>query len=192
MKRLLAILLMLSFVVSLVACAGDTKPANSVPEKAETEQSDSPRDENPESFELGDIFTLGDWDIALFVEFYESIQYDGFFEFTPEDGSQYCLLEVFVKNNGTTAATFFPSLRVGDENVSITLIYKDTYEYTPSVLMGHSGDIHDKMLNPLTELSGVLAFQVPQEVADNQDEVAIRVSLGDESAVIPDITFFQP
>ncbi len=60
-------------------------------------------------------------------------------------------------------------------NSGVKIIYDGTYEYSSSNLLGYDKDLHDKQLNPLTELNGIIAFSVVNEVKDSNKPLVVRI-----------------
>ena len=84
-----------------------------------------------------------------------------------------------VKNLGTQSDTFLPSFATS-KDVKGKIIYQDKYEYSSSTLLGYADDLHDKNLNPLSSVSGILAFSMPTDAA-NSGELILSISSGRDS-----------
>lgn len=123
---------------------------------------------------LGEMTTLGDWEItANSYEVTKSISSSAYTSFKADEGSSYVVVNVTVKNTGTSAASFLPSFTMGDD-VMAKIIYQDKYEYSSSQLLAYSDDLHSAHLNPLESKTGIIAFSVVDEAA-NSDELLFKL-----------------
>ncbi|KAK9679475.1 hypothetical protein QE152_g39972 [Popillia japonica] len=79
---------------------------------------------------------------------------------------------------------FVGSYTFGNEDVRSKILYQDKYEYSGTNLLGYGDDLHNKSLNPLTTLTGVLAFEVVDEAANsNSGELQLVFTLGKETVI---------
>lgn len=127
-----------------------------------------------ETFAIGDVIKLNGWNITVnSVSFEEKIAQSQYFSFTPDEGSVYLVLDITVKNVGTTADSFMPSFSLNNSGAQI--IYDDTYKFSCSTLLGYDKDLNDKHLNPLAEANGILVFSVVNEVKDSDKPLIARI-----------------
>ncbi len=157
------------------------------PAQSETSQgqSGSIDGEAEETFAIGDLIKLNDWEISIDgVEFKEEISTSPYLAFTPDEGNVYAEVAITVKNTGKESETFLPTISL--ENTKIKILYDGDYEYSASRLIGYEDDLHDKQLNPLTSVTGCIAFEVPSEVSSSDkpltlvltdDNVTLNVAL---------------
>lgn len=103
--------------------------------------------------------------------------------FTPDEGNKYAVVSLYIENEGTSAVDFLPTLALGDDTQAI-LSFKGNYDYVADYLMGYDEDIHGTKLNPLTSKSGIIAFQVPDVVADSSDRLSLVIKAGSEKAEV--------
>ncbi len=204
-KKIIALALAIIAVLSLAACgrpASTTEPEQTPKENVETtttpettqptqptesseeptpEEETPPEEEEPEPEEtpiaIGDTAALGDWEIVVTnFEFKTEIK-DNYGSFSPDEGNQYGVVYVTVTNSGKEAGRFLPFIGL-DDDVSTKIMYGDGYEYSPTSLIGHDEDMHDKVLNPLTSASGIIAFALPQAVVDSTEPLVLSMSAG--------------
>lgn len=97
--------------------------------------------------------------------------------FTPKEGNKYFKIDCTITNNGTNAHTFLPSLNLKND-ISAKIIYKTEYEYTSTILLGYSNDLHDTTVNPLSTKSGSIAFEIPDSIATTNEELILVISAG--------------
>jgi predicted nucleic acid-binding protein len=81
-----------------------------------------------------------------------------------------------VTNSGTSADIFLPSVYTS-ANVRAKIIYGE-YEYSATNLLVVSSDLHDETINPLVTISGVIAFNIPDSVADSTDPLVLMLEEG--------------
>ncbi len=198
MKKLLPIALALLLLAGCSAKPSTSEPSvtpstEATPETSSPSESEAqvesptpameapaaPSEEPPveTAFAIGDTATLGDWEINVTeFEFTTNIKAD-YGSFSPEDGNQYGVAYVSVTNTGKESGRFLPSIGMNDD-VQAKILYGDGYEFSAANLLGHSDDLHDSALNPLTSKNGLIAFQLPQTVADSTDPLTLVFSAG--------------
>lgn len=179
--------LCLSACCVLSACAGDANssaPANSAQQSAPVESTAAPTpSETPaesSTFKVGETATLGGWDISV-TGFELSGRIDnGYSYFDPGEGNQFGIVSVSVTNQGTEAGSFLPTVGFGDD-VTVKIIYNSQYEYSSTQLLAYDQDLHDEFLNPLSSASGVIAFELPDAVANGAEGMVVKFTSGGDS-----------
>lgn len=129
---------------------------------------------------------IGDWSFKVTKAAFKSkIKTSKYMEAKASKGNLLVLVSASATNNGKEEATFLP--RVGRENEMITakLIYKDGYEYLPSMISGYDKDLSGEQIAPLSKKSGVIAFDVPKKVAKDLKSCKIRIGTKNEAMVYP-------
>lgn len=176
MKKTITIILAALLTLSLFSCSqesnkpvlvteGDSNSNKTTESQTETEA--------PKTFAIGDTISISDWNITVnSFEFLDSIANGDYFSFTPDDGNKYAVANITVKNVGNSSKTFLQSFSSKD---SISIQYDGQYTYSSTNLLGHDADLHSKTLNPLTEVSGIIAFSVPNEVAESDGSLALNL-----------------
>lgn len=130
--------------------------------------------------QIGDTAELGDWSISV-TGFELTTKIDnGYTYFSPGEGNQYGVVSVTVTNNGTEADSFLPSFGFGDD-VTAKIYYNGQYEYSSTQLLAYDKDLHDEFLNPLSSASGIIAFELPDAVANGSESLNITFSAGTPS-----------
>lgn len=198
MNRNLAAVLLIC-TLSLTAC-GTTTPVTVPDTTSSTQQeetTDAPEaseapveEEAPEEaatdalHALNEECTLNDWSItASKMEIMDKIDSGNFMSFTPEGGNKYLVIDLSFSNNGTSAQSFLPTFAMGDA-ISAKVIYQGSYEFTALNLLGYDKDIHDTTVNPLSSKNGVVAFEIPDKVADSEEELILDISAGSDELKI--------
>lgn len=198
MKKIKLLVLSLGTATLLVACSSAGNTSANIPSEtitaaaaeantettAETtvEVTETSTHVEPEnnSLSVGQMAVVGDWEIILdSFEITDAID-NTFGSFVPADGNKYVVANITVKNTGTSADTFIGSYTFGSDDIKSKILYQGKYEYSGTNLLGHSDDLHNKSLNPLTSLTGILAFEIVDEAA-NSEELQLTFSLGKES-----------
>ena len=194
MKRKFVILAML-LSISCTACSAPAQSqSNNHAESNNASTSESANEEiEPEieeskdviestALSVGETTYLGDWEITL-DSFEVTDKIDNTYgSFSPSEGNKYVVIYLMIKNNGTSADTFVASYSFSNNDVRTKILYKDTYEYSSTNLLGLDADLHDDSLNPLTSLSGLLAYEVVDEAA-NSEELTFVITKGKETVV---------
>lgn len=154
----------------------DSPASPDLPQSSEN-PSPAPAD-NTNSLTIGDSTSLGDWDI-LVTDFYytDKIETSPYTYFHPDAGNQYAVVAARVTNKGRAANRFLPSVSTASD-VRTKIYYANEYEYDSSLLLGVDKDLHDSSLNPLTSKDGIIAFSVPDVVANSDDSLSITFSAG--------------
>lgn len=169
-----------SETITTVAAETDTETAAET--TAETTEANTQAETENNGLSVGQMAVMGDWEIILdSFEITDAID-NTFGSFVPADGNKYVVANVTVKNTGTAADTFVGSYTFGNEDVRSKILYQDKYEYSGTNLLGYSDDLHNKSLNPLTTLTGVLAFEVVDEAASS-GELQLVFTLGKETVI---------
>lgn len=161
----------------------DTIPEESVEvEEVEVEEPEEAITPEEAILSVGEMTTLGDWEITLnSYEVTDSIKAT-YGSFSPDEGNKYVSVELTIKNIGTTADTFLPSFSFGNKDISAKIKYQEKYEYTASNLLAHDSDLHDKTTNPLSSLTGIIAFEIIEEAAIS-DELTFVLTLGKDEVI---------
>lgn len=89
------------------------------------------------------------------------------------------MVTLSVKNTTTAADTFLPSFSKRND-VRAKLLYQTEYEFSATNMLGHSDELHDTTLNPLSSIEGLIAFQIVEEEAV-PEELELVLSQGKES-----------
>lgn len=129
---------------------------------------------------------IGDWSFKVTKATAKAkIKTSKYMEAKASKGNLLVLVSASATNNGKEKAAFLP--RIGRENEMITakLIYKDGYEYQPSMVTGYDKNLAGEQIAPLSKKSGVIAFDVPKKVAKDLKSCKIRIGTKNEAMVYP-------
>ena len=161
--------------------SSEREPVQSSSESAK--ESSSPvsieaKDETPKHLTVGESSRIGDWEVTL-TSFEVLKKVDSSFGyFTPDEGNRYVVAYFTVKNAGEDSGTFLSQYSIYGR-LRAKILYQNDYEFTSTNLLGHDNDLHNKSLNPLTSISGIIAFDIVQEVAES-GELVLELSQGNE------------
>lgn len=128
---------------------------------------------SPSAQSLGVMATIANWEITP-ISCQVTPKIDNTFgSFNADDGSKFVVVNAKVKNVGNSMETFLQSFSFMNTDVSVKVVYQDIYEYSRTSLLAYDKDLSDKTMNPLTTAEGVIAFEVPNEVAESSGLVLV-------------------
>ncbi len=123
---------------------------------------------------LGDKMTLADWTITAKKASVEKKIKNGKYQyFQPKKGNSFIVVSLSVRNEGKQAEDFLPRVGYEDKMTSVTLFYKDGYEYKPTELIAYDKDLTTRKVQPLSTEKGVVAFEVPKEAAKAKKDLKL-------------------
>lgn len=156
----------------------ETDSEETISDDAESAIDDTSQSEK--LLKIGKEGTLGDWSITVTsAEATDSITAD-YGSYTPDDGNKYFSVSVSVTNNSKTAETFLKSYSLSTD-LQAKLLYGDGYEFSATQLMGYKKSLHNETLNPLSNKEGVIAFEIPNDVADSDKKLVLQFTINNES-----------
>ena len=186
MKRIASIATLLCLLLGMAACTNsgtattDPDPSASTPSLTETAPETEPETEGESTYSVGDTAELKHWSITLDnFELTTKIDGDYSVSYSPEDGAKYGVVSLTVVNNDTTSDTFLPSFAMNDDVKC--KIYSGEYEFSASNLLGYSSDMHDTSLNPLMSSSGIIAFEIPNTIAESEEPLVFTLTCSTET-----------
>ena len=120
-------------------------------------------------YNIGDTISIDDWEITVnSVEVTDKISNKtyGAIEtyFSPDEGNKYVVFNMTVKNISTDSSTFLPYVSL--DGIRVKIEYGN-YEFSASNLMGYDDDLHSTSLNPLSTATGIVAFDIVEDVVKN-------------------------
>jgi hypothetical protein len=174
-------IVMALFIVIVSVTSMDTSDTDDVTEVSNNSQSEaSEKLENTEPIFTVSTGTVGDWEITVNDFYYsQSVSVGLLHEYRAEDNSQYCIINVTVKNIGNKAATFLPYISLGDETTA--KIKWGDYEYIRSELVFSDDPLSNETLNPLVSATGNLAFELPDELINSETAPVLIIEAGGQS-----------
>lgn len=189
-KFLLGVILCTALLLS--ACSGgetkiETTTAVASAEETTTEPEMTTEEETtteaaPEETKLAinEEGVLKDWGIVVTnSQILDKISENEYYAFTPGEGNKFLFISVSISNNGKESDTFLPSFGMGDD-VYAKVYYGDGYEFSSTNLLGYGNNLLDTHVNPLSTKTGDLAFEIPDAVADSEDELLLRFYSGND------------
>lgn len=145
---------------------------------------------------IGETATIGGWEITV-----TSIEYAP--ELTPisqssmgvpipaSDGNQFAIVNVQVKNISEDLESFLPSTSFV-EHTEETLIYDGKYNYngrSTEGLISTFNSLVDKVISPLETKTGYIAFDVPNEVAESEKPLQLKIEQKKDYKTLDSIIF---
>lgn len=196
MKKNVLMLIGVLVCLSCSACGsddtGDTAKESQYIQEADEEDADVENEQEEDISEeeeqtdetiynIGDSAELKDWEISVTdSKIVESIA-ASYGSYSPEtEENRYLQIFVSVANNGKQADTFLPSYGFGDD-VRAKVIYGEGYEFSATNLLGYSNEMHDSTVNPLSSKDGEIAFDIPEVVANSEEELLLQFTSGNDT-----------
>lgn len=131
---------------------------------------------------LGDKATLGDWKVIVKkAEVKSKITNGKYYVFKPGKGNKFICITATVRNNGKEETAFLPRVGYADKSNFARIYYQDKYEYKPSDLINYDKDLLATEIKPLTNKSGIIAFEVPKKVANKKGKLLLKIGSDKES-----------
>lgn len=192
MKKLMLIAITAALLVSTTACGSSennqTVGTAETTTKVQTTDNQNEQEQVNETsptetlYKIGDTITIDEWEITLnSAEVTDRIDNgnSGMFYFSPKEGSKYLVVNATVKNLSKDSKTFLPTVYMNSD-VKATVHYQE-YEFTSTNLLGCSDDLHSTSLNPLSSKTGIIAFEIAEDVLSSLDEFELVFSTKNES-----------
>ncbi len=156
--------------------------ASAAPEESVAPDTPTPTPEPEEPvYELKEKTTLKDWEITVSkAKFVKSVKQSEYSEFVPDEGNKYLMISVSVTNNGKEEDSFLPSYIFNDD-VYAKVYYGDGYEFSMTNLLAYDESLVDKKIQPLSKKKGKIAFEVPDSVAEGEEELVLKIISGEDS-----------
>lgn len=181
-KKLLLIMSIMCLSVGLLSCgntANDKQSENTQDNAAINKN--KPSKQEDKLLNLNEEGNLKDWSVVVTnVEILDTIIADEYFAYNADEGNKYLKVDCTVTNNGKKANNFLSSITLNDD-VSAKLLYQTDYEYSATYLISHRDDLHDSVINPLANKSGIIVFSIPESVASSNEELILIFKVGNES-----------
>ncbi|MEE0251791.1 MAG: DUF4352 domain-containing protein [Acutalibacteraceae bacterium] len=145
---------------------------------------------------IGETATIGGWEITV-----TSVEYAP--ELTPisqssmavpipaSDGNQFAIVNVQVKNISEDLESFLPSTSFV-EHTEETLIYDGKYNYngrSTEGLISTFNSLVDKVISPLETKTGYIAFDVPNEVAESEKPLQLKIEQKKDYKTLDSVLF---
>ena len=146
---------------------------------------------------IGETATIGGWEITV-----TSVEYAS--ELTPisqspvanntlsaSEGNQFAIVNVQVKNISEDLESFLPSTSFV-EHTEETLIYDGKYNYngrSTEGLISTFNSLVDKVVSPLETKTGYIAFDVPNEVAESEKPLQLKIEQKKDYKTLDSVLF---
>lgn len=192
MKKLILIAIIAALIVSTTACGNseNNQDVRTTATTTETKTSDNQNEKEQVDeksptetlYKKGDTITIDKWEITLnSTEVTDRIndKNSDILYFSPDEGSKYLVVNLTVKNLSKNSETFLPAMYMNSDTKA-TVHYQE-YEFNSTNLMGYSDDLHLSSLNPLSSKTGIIAFEIAEDVLSLLDELKLVFSASSES-----------
>ncbi len=146
---------------------------------------------------IGETATIGGWEITV-----TSVEYAPELKavssspmesdtISASDGNQFAIVNVQIKNIDSSSQIFLPDTPLSGYTQE-TLIYDGTYEYngrsTTSSLNIFNSVVH-KVVSPLESKTGYIAFDVPNEVAESEKPLQLKIEQKKDYKTLDSVLF---
>ena len=183
MKKVCFVLAACAVVSAALVGCGSNSSAESNGSAATSTAAVSSSVEEVSTVAIGETATIGGWEITV-----TSVEYAPELKavssspmesdtISASDGNQFVIVNVQIKNIDSSSQIFLPDTPISGYTQE-TLIYDGTYEYrgrsTTSSLNIFNSVIH-KVVSPLETKTGYIAFDVPNEVAESEKPLQLRI-----------------
>lgn len=171
-----------TFIISALLCTiffcGCGSSKQSTPQSKPAPQSDSVTSseesedtDTEKTYKIGDTVKTDKWEITVkSLSSTDKISV-GYGSYRPDEGDKYVMVELSAKNISKESETFLPSL-VSSKDIMAVLMYED-YTFKASKLVGYNEDMLATSVNPLSEKTGIIVFDIASDVADKTSELKI-------------------
>ena len=183
MKKVFLVLAACTVVSAALVGCGSSSSAESNGSAATSTAAISSSVEEVSTVAIGETATIGGWEITVTsVEYAPELKAVssspmGSDTISASDGNQFVIVNVQIKNINSSSQIFLPDTPISGYTQE-TLIYDGTYEYrgrsTTSSLNIFNSVIH-KVVSPLETKTGYIAFDVPNEVAESEKPLQLRI-----------------
>ncbi|MCQ4635448.1 DUF4352 domain-containing protein [Anaerovorax odorimutans] len=153
----------------------------------ENEKEKSQKDPKPKEkiYKIGEVVSLNDWEFTIESAAVVPSAEDQFMTYTPdEDTDQFLAAFITIKNNFSEKRIFVPPIVQENQDTFVTLICKQKYKYSPTLLLGYQEDLNNATLEPLSTKTGALHFSYPKELGDDTSDMSIEFKSGGKSAIV--------
>ncbi|WMI82030.1 DUF4352 domain-containing protein [Anaerotignum sp. MB30-C6] len=121
-------------------------------------------------YKVGETAVLDNWEITLNTTSFEQSVEDSFFSSSADEGNKFLVLNLSVKNNGTTAEHFTYLI----DGVNVKAYYNEKYEYN-SVLTSIDGDLSSSSVEPLASSEGFVVIEMPDSVVEAPESIVVEM-----------------
>ena len=180
--------LMLALVIMIGCAPTSTDPTPSPKDEVISSPKSDPTmtpDQSESAYAIGDKVTVGNWEITVESFDVKDQVPASYGSFKPDSGNKYVVVNLEVKNNGSSMETFWPTVSFGKDYVKAIIAYGE-YTFSSSQLLGHEDDLHDTALNPLSSKKGIIAFSVAEEAAIS-GELQLKIIEGGKAVCVFDL-----
>ncbi len=201
MKKVFFVLAVCAVVsAALVGCGSSSSTEGSDSAATSTAAVSSSAESSAEEVNtvaIGETATIGGWEITV-----TSVEYAP--ELTPisqspsfkhtisaSEGNQFVIVNAQIKNTSEDLDIFLPDSSF-TEYTKETLIYDGKYNYngrSTEGTMGTYNSLINEVVSPLETKTGYIAFDVPNEVAESEKPLQLKIEHKKNSDTLDSVTF---
>ena len=196
MKKVFFVLAVCAVVSAALVGCGSSSSTEGSGSAATSTAAVSSSAEEVSTVAIGETATIGGWEITV-----TSVEYAP--ELTPisqssmavpipaSDGNQFAIVNVQVKNISEDLESFLPSTSFV-EHTEETLIYDGKYNYngrSTEGLISTFNSLVDKVVSPLETKTGYTAFDVPNEVAESEKPLQLKIEQKKDYKTLDSVLF---
>ncbi len=196
MKKVFFVLAVCAVVSAALVGCGSSSSTEGSGSAATSTAAVSSSAEEVSTVAIGETATIGGWEITV-----TSVEYAP--ELTPisqssmavpipaSDGNQFAIVNVQVKNISEDLESFLPSTSFV-EHTEETLIYDGKYNYngrSTEGLISTFNSLVDKVVSPLETKTGYIAFDVPNEVAESEKPLQLKIEQKKDYKTLDSVLF---
>jgi len=123
------------------------------------------------TYTAGETITLNNLEITVNDISVKDKISERYWSYSPKDGCKYLVADITIKNIGESPEEFLP---ISGGRLKVKVVYQERYDYVSTNLITHDDDLHMTYLNPLTSKAGIIVFEIPDEVIDSPEEIALQ------------------
>lgn len=191
MKHILIFaLVLLCFIFGAVSCELSDASGGKVNEEAtvnpdiinEGLPSDTEKEETVAA-EIGKEYSIDVWSLKVnSMTFTDKVADSEYFGFNADEGTKYLVIDVTIVNNDKSAKIFMPSFSFGTETKP-QVIYKEEYEYSSTIMLGYSKDMHNSTVQPLASKTGEIIISVPDTVVNDKSNASLVFTYSNQKVI---------
>lgn len=170
MKKTTIFIMFLISLIFLSSCSSD-KDNN-------TDNSNNDGDTSQEEvipFKIGNTADFENWQITVKnISFKDELTFSSSISYKPESNKKYAVIEITVKNTGSTSATFLPMITISG-GITAKILYDNTNELSAAIFSGQTESLVDKEIASLQTVNGILAYPMSAEQINSGKPIQLKI-----------------
>lgn len=185
---------------ALVGCGSSSSTESgglAAPSSAAVSSNAESSAEEASTIAIGETATIGGWEITV-----TSVEYAPELKavlslpmekdtISASDGNQFVIVNVQIKNIDSSSQMFLPDNPLSGYTQE-TLIYDGTYEYngrSTALSLNTFNSVIHKVVSPLETKTGYIAFDVPNEVAESEKPLQLKIEQKKDYKTLDSVLF---